>query len=129
MTTQAAHPNDAVKLLLDCFEKLKGANAVPDDYLEAIRLASLPLSPVAIVSRMEHVALRNGPEWKPTRLRYFKAPINDLLTEPHAAQSAQPATMPTWQPAEPEVSLPEEERKQQAERLRQLTREKLNHGR
>jgi hypothetical protein len=123
----AAHQSDAARMLLDAFEEIKGSPAHPEDALEAQRLASLPLSHLAIISRMQAIKQRNGGEWKPTRLRYFAAPINDLLKEPIA--HTQPATMPTWQPAEPEVSFPEEERKRRAGRLRQMTRERLGHGR
>ena len=79
MSATTATPNDVVRLLLDCFKELHGEPASYQDVEEAQRLASLPLTPEAITSRMREVAQRNGVNWKPSSLRYFARPIGDLL--------------------------------------------------
>jgi hypothetical protein len=128
---QAAHPNDAVKPLLDCFESLKGGSATPDDYLEASRMATLGIDVQGIVACIQSVARRNGPAWRPHTLRYFAGAVADLVKEPGVEFVYTPPRLYVLpaEPKDPEVPLTREERMEWARRLRQVTRERLNHGR
>jgi hypothetical protein len=108
----ADHKNSA-RLLLDAYEEIKGAKCHPEDELEAQRLARLPLAPEVMISRMRAVAQRNGLSWRPSRLRYFANPLNDL-----AAQPSTPAPKPS-QPADLEP-LSQEEHEQAIAHLQSL---------
>jgi hypothetical protein len=107
MNAHAAHLSDTAKLLLAAYEEIKKGPAHPEDVLEATRLAGLPLAPVAIISRMQAIKHRNGPEWRPSRMRYFANAINDILKEPPQSQPqpTQPAVLPPLTEEEHEQSL------------------------
>jgi hypothetical protein len=115
MTADVAHP-DVARMLLFAYEEIKGSPAHPEDALDAARLAKLPLAPEVLISRMRHVAERNGPGWKPSRLRYFVNPLNDLVKD-------QPAAKPPPRlsdPAEPPKPLSPEEHEHALAELRRL---------
>jgi hypothetical protein len=125
MNTQAAQPGD-VDLLLASFENLKGGKATPDDYVEGSRMATLGIEVQGIVACIQNVARRNGPGWRPHSLRYFSGAVADLKGQPVQFTYARPYVLPA-DPAE--TPLTAEERQQWATRLRQVTRERLGHGR
>jgi hypothetical protein len=129
MNAHAAPQSDAARMLLVAYEEIKQGPAHPEDALEATRLASLALAPIAIISRMKAVAQRNGVGWRPSRLRYFANPIADLVKEqPVEVVYPKPYLLPT-DPEDPEIPLTAEQRTEWARRLRQVTRERLTHGR
>jgi hypothetical protein len=66
--------------LLACFKELGGLAAV-EDHLEAAKLSTLPLEVGVITAKMRAIKQRNGPTWRPTRLKYFHGAITDLLKQ------------------------------------------------
>jgi len=116
----AARDSDAAQMLLAAFEKISGRKPSVADHVEAAHLTQLRVSPKAMVARMHAVALRNGPEWKPSSMRYFEAPLKDLeRNESRPALSV----LKDDPPSDQDTLTPDEHRRAMAELRRLMTDE------
>jgi hypothetical protein len=93
--------SNAAHQLLAAFESLKGSEAIPEDHLEAQRIAGLPIDVALITARMRAIAERNGPTFKPARLKYFAGAIDDLV------RTGKQPTFSVVRPDSPHVPIPE----------------------
>jgi hypothetical protein len=79
--SDAIRESEAAVMLLAALEEISGLQANVADHLEAANLTRLRVSPHAMVSRMKAIAMRNGPQWRPSSLRYFAAPLKVLVRD------------------------------------------------